>query len=407
MPTPVIFKHGNADPFAEVPDDDRNTSLDVLYATNRKLSGKENPEEYFSHRRAWRLRLGNATVQLGEEDTTWSELRKLSLLPAREQRVPLDLVGVEVYGALGTTLPPEELNLEPQIVRENSDDATERFAKEINERLADYATSGVVYVVVHGFNTPFDRNLELVAGFWRYLGRDGVFVSFAWPSKGAMAGYDEDKASARYATRHFRLLLESLAGHTAAERINVLAHSAGSPIVVDALKELSLIHSADDTAALREKMRIGRVILAAPDMDLGRFVNATLDGWDRVPEEITIYVSSADTALGIASKLLESKRLGKELLLEPRERDVILRRRRMYAVDVSRAQGFFPEITGHGYYVRNPWVSADIILTLKFGLHPAQRGLIREENAAHWIFPENYPDVVRPIARQCYSADSK
>ncbi|MHC4320141.1 MAG: alpha/beta hydrolase, partial [Planctomycetota bacterium] len=73
-----------------------------------------------------------------------------------------------------------------------------------------------------------------------------------------------DKANANFAIRQFRRLLEFLAAHTSAEGINIIAHSAGNPIAIEALRQLSLMHYDLDDEAARRRTRISRVILAAP-----------------------------------------------------------------------------------------------------------------------------------------------
>ena len=87
-------------------------------------------------------------------------------------------------------------------------------------------------------------------------------------------GIHADKANARFTVRHFRLLLNFLAEHTDTEQINVLAHSAGAPVVVDALRQIRFIHDEAKPAVVQRRSKSGLVILGAPDGDLDWFVNA-------------------------------------------------------------------------------------------------------------------------------------
>ena len=73
---------------------------------------------------------------------------------------------------------------------------------------------------------------------------------------------------------------------------------------------------------------------------------------------------------------------------------------RLEVVDVSggkRERGF--DIGGHHYWYRHPWVSSDVIMRVRTGLAPAERGLVAEENARFWLLPADYPDRVRAAAR--------
>jgi hypothetical protein len=55
---------------------------------------------------------------------------------------------------------------------------------------------------------------------------------------------------------------------------------------------------------------------------------------------------------------------------------------------------------GHGYFVKSPWVSTDLLQTLKYGAAPSQRGLRWNEVDAVWDFPENYPQMVIEVVEQ-------
>ena len=47
---------------------------------------------------------------------------------------------------------------------------------------------------------------------------------------------------------------------------------------------------------------------------------------------------------------------------------------------------------GHRYFRTSPWVSSDMLTMLRFGLEPAQRGLVRAEDLSTWRFPPDYPE---------------
>jgi len=48
--------------------------------------------------------------------------------------------------------------------------------------------------------------------------------------------------------------------------------------------------------------------------------------------------------------------------------------------------------------MKSPWVSTDLLLTLKDGMPPGARGLAWSETDRAWTFPEDYPEEVRRLA---------
>ncbi|MEJ2604769.1 MAG: hypothetical protein P8172_16060, partial [Gammaproteobacteria bacterium] len=62
---------------------------------------------------------------------------------------------------------------------------------------------------------------------------------------------------------------------------------------------------------------------------------------------------------------------------------------RLHFVDVEDADQF-DEGNGHGYFRKSPWVSSDVLMTLRYGLAPGERGLVRREDSPIWRFPPDY-----------------
>ena len=50
---------------------------------------------------------------------------------------------------------------------------------------------------------------------------------------------------------------------------------------------------------------------------------------------------------------------------------------------------------GHDYFRNSPWVSSDVLMTLRYDLSPVDRGLVREEGMATWTFPDDYIERLR------------
>ena len=139
-------------------------------------------------------------------------------------------------------------------------------------------------------------------------------------------------------------------------------------------------------------------MLAAPDMDLMRFFNATLDRFDDLAERVVVYASRDDSALRLASLLFANDRLGRSVgYLTDWERKAVLAFTDIEMVDVSNPEDLLGDFLGHGYYHRDPWVSSDMLLFLRYGMVAADRGLERDNETGFWAFPADYPDRLRAL----------
>lgn len=272
----------------------------------------------------------------------------------------------------------------------------DRFVEAIDEQLA-LSEQEQITVYVHGFNTTFDENLIRASEFWHYMSRDEVMISFDWPSKGSLFSYEIDKSNASFAVRQFRELLEFLAEHTSVERINIIAHSAGNPIAVEALRHLSMRYYDLDDEEAHRRTKIGRVILAAPDMDLDAALSAAVDGAGRVTQGFIIYASRKDKALDFSSGIFGDVRLGSSIgKLTEDERMALIANDTQW-IDVAEAEKHSSTWLGHSYFHDNPWVSSDLMLFLRLGATADERGLVRDMKTGFLVFPEDYEEQMPAI----------
>ena len=390
MPTPSVIADGAHDPFALTPQAEQRSTTPVFVVSGREPSGKLSPERFYSNDHSSVLRLGRAELEIGA-GMTWPELVDASRDPQRSTGTPIELAGFEEYGVLWASVPPPDLGFTRNWTSpDSSREPASALAEAINQQLRSTG-SDEAFIFVHGFNTDYTKNLGIAAEIWHYAGRRGAMLSFAWPSEHSVFEYQADKANAAYATRQFRELLRFLAQQTDIGRINIVAHSAGNPIVVEAMRDLRLMHYQADKASLHSMTGIGRVVLAAPDMDLLQAINATLDGFDECAESVVMYASTRDTALSLSSMIFSDTRLGASVKrLSPEEQEALHKVQSFEAVDVSRAQKNHSSFLGHSYYHQNPWVSSDIGLYLTLGLTAEERGLERDEATGFWVFPPDY-----------------
>jgi esterase/lipase superfamily enzyme len=148
-------------------------------------------------------------------------------------------------------------------------------------------------VFVHGFNTTFEdalyRNAQIV---WD-LQYNGLSVLFTWASRGDVSDYIYDKESAYQARDDFITLLRKLKQNFGIEQVNVLAHSMGNLIALEALAGY---------ASTSNPVQIAHLVMAAPDVDRDEFVKLTPKA-KTIVGGMTLYASSADRALVASRKL--------------------------------------------------------------------------------------------------------
>ena len=400
MKTPAAVSNGKFDPFASVIPKRQNSEAPVFVASARTVSGKSEPSRYYTNDRSREVRLGLAMVQIGP-GMTWEELVRESRAAKRQHNSELAVTAYEEFGSLWSTLWPPDLRFHRDWDPADADhEPAERFVAAVEAMLADSHRRQIT-IYVHGFNTQFTENLMLAGEFWHYLARDDVMISFDWASRGNLFSYQVDKANAEFAVRQVRRLLEFLPASTSASRINIIGHSAGCPVVVEALHQLSLIYYDLDGVEAQRRSKIGRVVLAAPDMDLDVALSARVDGVVRVTQSLAVYASRGDKALSFSSYIFGDVRLGSSIgKLTDDERKAMIANKTQ-VIDVSAARRRGASFLGHSYYHQNLWVSSDVMLFLELGATAEERGLVRDLDTGFLTFPDDYlqqlPEIIERL----------
>ncbi|MEM0915818.1 MAG: alpha/beta hydrolase [Planctomycetota bacterium] len=420
MTTPAVLEGQEPGYFAASVAPDR-IDVPVFVAHARR----ENPDatqldQRFTTDLSRSLHLGRVPVRIGEAMPA-EDVLDLSLQEKRKQPVLLDAsfdeyvnYGILGHGTHGDDDSDDRFDQQDDLIRllthekpgtRFGDDA---FARAINDELARRGSTTIT-IYVHGFNTRFIDNLCRSGELSHYLGQDGTMISFQWPSKARVASYFVDKATSRNVLRQLRALLVFLADKTDATQIDIIGHSAGTLVVMETLRHLSLINAYVPDDELQAKLKIGQVVLAAPDIGREEAITAAMDGAARVTQGMTIYFSQLDNALNLSRFLYGEERLGFasrlvplpieiDGLVEPQMTvdadevpdtlDAVLASHNIHAIDATTAQkGFSLSFFGHDYFAHNPYVSSDIILFLKHGNTPADR-LLELRHAAR----EDSPD---------------
>lgn len=201
-----------------------------------------------------------------------------------------------------------------------------------------------VLLYVHGFNTSYDEARFRLAQIVEDGRFGGVPVLFTWPASDGLLGYEAARETATASRDALAHVLRDLGNLPDIGRIHILAHSLGTWLTMEALRERAIAGSPDLNG------KLGNVMLAAPDIDLSVF-REQLRRID--PEHISVLVSAHDKALSLSSWLAGDRpRLG---ALDPhRAADrAALNRLGVKVYDLSpESRGF----VGHGTYADAPAV---------------------------------------------------
>ena len=159
-----------------------------------------------------------------------------------------------------------------------------------------------VLLYVHGFNTSLEEARFRLAQIVADGGFTGVPVLFTWQSKGELFAYESDKEAATASRDALEQLISDLSHTPGVGRVQILAHSMGAWLTMEALRETAIAGHPDLDG------KLGSVMLAAPDIDLAVFRQqvARLD-----PSRVSVFVSRDDRALSLSSRIAGSReRLG-------------------------------------------------------------------------------------------------
>lgn len=135
------------------------------------------------------------------------------------------------------------------------------FIAALNTRLAAKpAKDRGVFLFIHGFNNSFAEALYMTAQIHADYEHPLVPMQFSWASAGRAGLYAYDQDSALVARDELADLLAALV-RSDAQTIEIVGHSMGSFLVMEALRLLS----PADMARLRNRM--GNITLLSPDID--------------------------------------------------------------------------------------------------------------------------------------------
>jgi esterase/lipase superfamily enzyme len=153
-----------------------------------------------------------------------------------------------------------------------------------------------VLIYVHGFNQSFEQAVLDAARLADGVKFRGETILFTWPSKAALLDYIYDRESAMWSRDALENMLVELIQHPAVANIHLVAHSMGTMLSVEALRQL---HARMGGSAA---LKFGAIVLAAPDIDIDVF-SSSVRRIGALAERITVLTAANDRALGILNRL--------------------------------------------------------------------------------------------------------
>ena len=295
--------------------------VQVFYATDRKPGKDDSGMLDFGSKRGRKISYGIAAVDTWpveyEEENADGEMREIISQPLATRFV-------------------QAANLDK-----------ERFFR----RLRDPEQPGnpdELIMFVHGFKRNFRAAAEHAALIAESIGFNGRMVFWTWPSQDSASGYLNDRTTLMWSQKHLAQFITDLVQKGKPRRLVLIAHSLGTQGLTQALFEEI---GADQ---LKEWNVVDRLVLLAPDIDLGIFRRDIVPAINRVGIPTTVYASSTDLALQTSTRVNGYPRAGDSS-------DKIYTFAGIETIDATQVTQSF---LGHSYYRRSFGVIDDLHLMI-------------------------------------------
>jgi esterase/lipase superfamily enzyme len=268
-------------PKAKAPPPDPNV-VEFFYATNRKQEGH------------------SQTQASGDPVNGWTAVGGYT----GERNAALSFGAIRVRVPEGHQIGKIELPSNTRIFRitlrsENFDPAKHFTIRSIAKTSEDEWIKSLsstrkkrALVFIHGFNTKFQDAAFRIAQIVWDIQYKGTAILFSWPSRGEIADYLYDKDSA-LASRGALLRVVDNLRKAGFKDIDIIAHSMGNLIAVDALS---------NSAMTQSPTAIAQLIMAAPDVDRDLFIQE-IPNVAKVAKGLTLYASANDKALALSKRV--------------------------------------------------------------------------------------------------------
>lgn len=190
----------------------------------------------------------------------------------------------------------------------------EELVKQLIQQVNDSPHRSLL-ISVNGFREELPSALRKTAFLAHVLDIDIPHLVFDWPGNqgSTLRGYLQAQSIASASGSELAELLQAILTEVRPERLWLLANSMGAQVVVHALKEL-----ADGDHLADSALKIGHLVLTAPDVDVSLLDELFREKVDQLTNHFTTYVSSNDRALLMSRFINRERRLGQSTL-NPRD----------------------------------------------------------------------------------------
>lgn len=401
MPTPEVLKDERLNLFDINPEPMTSNEISTLYVTTRVP--QPGSSKFFKGTPDDQLHFGYADLRIGEENLNVFELIDQSTTGERREKFAWSMLDAPI---LSSTDRPSDAAEGGPILPEEMSESIAALNEYIDSRPLKELT-----IYAHGASNTFYWSVAQGAQFQYFTGDNAMVLTFAWPSPGSIFGYGRDKRRSDAAATDLAYLIELLAHHSTATRINLLAYSAGGRVIGGALEQLAQRYSA------QESLKIGQVYLTQSDQPLIDFVRA-LPKFFPLVEGLTVTAAVGDPVLGMSRMTDFKLRLGAagegdgvqlEISDELRQEVTdIMNSERMVFIDLRDVPATEYSFT-HGVWYENSWVSTDVMVALLGGYSATDRALepVEVDGVNIWTFPDDYIERITESILNRSEADRK
>ena len=389
---PNLYLDGRNYPDALVPAALQVIDPPIFYVTDRDVVQVGGQVTGYGTARSDSMGFGQARVRFGAAD--WRDLVARTHLDRGGRISTLNVEGLqELVRFSDVPLAVERsdggLNPLPQAVAAYAGKAA-AFQDAIRREIKRTG-NGRVLVYVHGVRNDFENAVQTLANLWHFTGRRSTPVAFSWPAgNNGLLGYFRDREAGDFSVYHAKEMLRLIAEIPEIEDIDIVAHSRGTSVMTQALREMVIFNRGRGLAPKRA-MKTGTLILAAPDLDTGLVRQRLLsERFSEAFEQVNIYVNPDDVALKLSSFLTKYPRIGaaQQEDFRPGELQDLRKQGLIHFIRVEGAGGS----ESHSYFRNNPAVLSDIVLVLRTRAFPG--GTLRPLEAdpdTIWRLHHDYP----------------
>jgi esterase/lipase superfamily enzyme len=175
-------------------------------------------------------------------------------------------------------------------------DKIELMQGDVSALLAQADGGPDVLIYVHGFKQTFETSALDAARLSDGIKFHGRTMAFSWPSRAGLFDYAYDRDSAMWSRDAFEGVLRSNVETPAAGRVHIIAHSMGTMLTLESLRQLYARYG--DTVL----SKIGAVVFAAPDIDMDVF-SSSIKSIGPLAGKITVITATNDRALALSGEL--------------------------------------------------------------------------------------------------------